>query len=137
MTNHINIEGDDFVLIGETVIIEETFSALFTITFLNFRIELYCHADYRSNFISSSCGSALVDINEMNPVVYDNIKVIFPSISWLSDTLLRKVVSWSQEKCLDTNIKSLRLVNMGCYIEKYNELKERYSKHLIEVSCHQ
>lgn len=59
------------------------------------------------------------------------------STAWLSDILLSKLARWSEEKTLNTEVTSLRLVNIERYSQVYNELKLKYGKYFVQVqfSC--
>ena len=55
------------------------------------------------------------------------------SIQWLSEILLMKLARWSEEKKLNTDILSLRLVGVQQYSTVYERLKEKYGRYFCEV----
>ncbi|XP_060074918.1 probable tRNA (uracil-O(2)-)-methyltransferase [Ylistrum balloti] len=51
---------------------------------------------------------------------------------WITNILLRKIANWSEQKKLETTVKSLRLVRIDLYNALYNQLKVKYGKRFVE-----
>ncbi|XP_021377602.1 probable tRNA (uracil-O(2)-)-methyltransferase [Mizuhopecten yessoensis] len=51
---------------------------------------------------------------------------------WLTNILLPKIANWSEQKNLETTVKSLRLVRIDQYNTLYNQLKVKYGKKFVE-----
>ena len=64
------------------------------------------------------------------------------NLDWLKETLLPKLKNWSETFSIDdlatseNKLHSLSLVNVEEYARKYNELKTKYAKSLIEVTVY-
>ncbi|KAI0223575.1 hypothetical protein LSAT2_025254, partial [Lamellibrachia satsuma] len=54
------------------------------------------------------------------------------SPDWLRTTLLPRLARWSEEPKLNTAVTSLLLVPIDKYNERYQDMKARYGKHLVE-----
>ena len=52
---------------------------------------------------------------------------------WLTDQLLVKVARWSFLDDLNTAVTSLKLVPLDRYNQRYNEMKNKYGPHLVQV----
>jgi len=55
------------------------------------------------------------------------------STTWLINVLLAKLARWSDQTHLNTEVTSLRLVGVERYGQVYNDLKNKYGKHFVEV----
>jgi len=53
---------------------------------------------------------------------------------WLSNVLLVKLAHWSQQSHLNTEMFSLRHVDVESYSVTCQRLKEKYGRHLVNVS---
>ena len=53
---------------------------------------------------------------------------------WLTDTLLPKLASWSEQNALKTSATSLMLVPIDEYNSTYSRLKASYGQHFVRVS---
>jgi len=56
------------------------------------------------------------------------------TLDWLANVLLVKLSRWSQELHLNIEARSLRLVDIASYSATYQRLKEKYGRHLVNVS---
>lgn len=52
---------------------------------------------------------------------------------WLHSQLLTKIARWSFHENLETEVKSLRLVPLDKYNQRYHDMKSRYGPYLVEV----
>ena len=58
------------------------------------------------------------------------------SPEWLRTTLLPKLAQWGEEPKLNTAVTSLKLVPIDKYNDKYQDMKVRYGRHLVQVGTH-
>ena len=57
------------------------------------------------------------------------------SPEWLCSTLLPRLARWCEEPKLNVAVTSLRLVPVDKYNDRYQDMKARYGRRLVEVSC--
>ena len=63
-------------------------------------------------------------------------KTTVPSIQWLSDILIPKLVQWANESSENGNRdepKRMTLVSLDGYTSNYLRMKQKYGTHLVKV----
>ena len=84
--------------------------------------------------VTSGKNSNDSNLSTINEIKTENSRNYILSKQWLSEKLLTKLQRWCCLDSINSEQKSLLLVDMASYQQQLHRLKNLYAKHLVEVS---